>query len=122
MKDSWKVAKDMGIEYAEACTGFTFRKGKAAPDIDGIIIKKEDETEFIKRYKDTLQAHYKLYYIEKMKISTNFWKKILNATNMYYKFRLKDNEFKKTNTTNEKNNLICVEPINETEIDQFEQF
>lgn len=41
-----KVAKSIGIDYAEACIGFSFHGGRAAPDISGIVIRSVDLDSF----------------------------------------------------------------------------
>lgn len=37
-----KIAKSLGLDYAEACTGFSFHGGRAAPDISGIVLMEKD--------------------------------------------------------------------------------
>jgi xeroderma pigmentosum group C-complementing protein len=41
-----KIATSIGIEHANACTGFSFHGGRAVPDINGIIILEMDESKF----------------------------------------------------------------------------
>lgn len=43
-----KVAKSLGLEYAEACIGFSFHGGRAAPDISGIVLLQKDAQTFDK--------------------------------------------------------------------------
>ena len=53
-KGAAKVAKKLGFDYAEAVTGFEFKKGKAFPILEGIVITEENEEtmlEVFQRYK-----------------------------------------------------------------------
>ncbi|KAL7269194.1 hypothetical protein RUND412_008151 [Rhizina undulata] len=43
LKRSARVAKKLGIDYAEAVTGFEFKTRRAVPKIEGIIIATENE-------------------------------------------------------------------------------
>ncbi|OJA20205.1 hypothetical protein AZE42_04620 [Rhizopogon vesiculosus] len=45
-----KVAKRLGFDYAEAVTGFEFRKRRANPVIEGIVVAEENETVIIEAY------------------------------------------------------------------------
>ncbi|KAF8450103.1 Rad4 transglutaminase-like domain-containing protein [Terfezia claveryi] len=43
LKGTAKIAKKLGIDYADAVTGFEFKKQRAIPVIDGIVIPAEHE-------------------------------------------------------------------------------
>ncbi|KAF8416176.1 Rad4 transglutaminase-like domain-containing protein [Tirmania nivea] len=43
LKGSAKIAKKLGIDYADAVTGFEFKKQRAVPVIEGIVIPVEHE-------------------------------------------------------------------------------
>ncbi|KAG1728498.1 Rad4-domain-containing protein [Suillus paluster] len=45
-----KVAKRLGFDYAEAVTGFEFRKRRAIPIIEGIVVAEENETIIVEAY------------------------------------------------------------------------
>ncbi|KAG0698293.1 Rad4-domain-containing protein [Suillus ampliporus] len=45
-----KVAKRLGFDYAEAVTGFEFRKQRANPIIEGIVVAEENETIIVEAY------------------------------------------------------------------------
>lgn len=47
LEDAAKIASKVGIEYAEACIGFSFHGGRAAPNLHGIVILKRDEQRFL---------------------------------------------------------------------------
>ncbi|KAH7909238.1 hypothetical protein BJ138DRAFT_1067407 [Hygrophoropsis aurantiaca] len=54
-KGSAKVARKLGFEFAEAVTGFEFRKRKANPIIEGIVVAAENETIIIEAYLEAEQ-------------------------------------------------------------------
>lgn len=56
LPEAKKIAKNMGINHAEACTGFSFRKGKAVPDISGIVIHEADYERFNAEYSKMMQV------------------------------------------------------------------
>ena len=42
LKGAARVAKQLGLEYAEAVTGFEFRKQRANPVIEGVVVRMSD--------------------------------------------------------------------------------
>ncbi|KIY63806.1 DNA repair protein Rad4, partial [Cylindrobasidium torrendii FP15055 ss-10] len=42
-KGTAKIARRLGIEFAEAVTGFEFKKRRATPIVEGVVIAKENE-------------------------------------------------------------------------------
>jgi xeroderma pigmentosum group C-complementing protein len=42
LKGAARVAKQLGVEYAEAVTGFEFRKQRANPVIEGVVVRTSD--------------------------------------------------------------------------------
>lgn len=51
---AWKVAKALGIDYSDACIGFSFHGGRAVPSIHGIVITEANYPSFDSKYKETL--------------------------------------------------------------------
>ncbi|KAI7597915.1 Rad4-domain-containing protein, partial [Hortaea werneckii] len=43
LKGSAKLCRKLGIDYAEACTGFEFGKQRAVPVLTGVVVAKENE-------------------------------------------------------------------------------
>lgn len=84
-----KIAIKMGIDYANACTGFTFRRGKAAPNMDGIVICKESHDKFIEYYND----HIKRLLEEENEIyrrkATVLWDKVLRSAAIHSSIKAK---------------------------------
>lgn len=48
--EAWKVAKLLGIDYADACMGFSFHGGRAVPELQGIVICAEHYDVFTQAY------------------------------------------------------------------------
>ncbi|WVQ84392.1 hypothetical protein IAT38_006544 [Cryptococcus sp. DSM 104549] len=48
-----KVAKSLEISYAEACTGFEFKKQRAVPIISGIVVAAENEILVMEAYEES---------------------------------------------------------------------
>ncbi|KAG8966439.1 hypothetical protein FRC03_011977 [Tulasnella sp. 419] len=51
-----KVARKLGIDYAEAVVGFEFKKRKALPILDGVVIPREHESTVLEAYLEMAQA------------------------------------------------------------------
>ncbi|KZT60108.1 Rad4-domain-containing protein [Calocera cornea HHB12733] len=50
-----KVAKSLGFDYAEAVVGFEFRKRRAVPILEGIVVAAEHEEPLLEAYWETAQ-------------------------------------------------------------------
>ena len=94
LESAWKIAKHLSIDYADACIGFNFRGGRAVPNIDGIVIKAEDERRFLESYQvSIIQQGREEIQNFKLKALT-LWKKVIKASRLYSQFRKKDKESK----------------------------
>lgn len=51
-----KIARQLGFDFAEAVTGFEFRKGRANPIISGVVVAAENEAAVLEAYWETEQA------------------------------------------------------------------
>lgn len=51
---AWKVARHIGIDYADACIGFSFHGGRALPAIHGIVITDANFQIFQSEYENKL--------------------------------------------------------------------
>lgn len=47
---AWKSARDLGVDYANACVRFAFHGRMAVPNIQGIVVCKEDENKVLLHY------------------------------------------------------------------------
>lgn len=91
-EDAWKVAKLLGINYADACIGFMFGGGRAVPNISGIVICKEMEKHFNDSYKTLLSEQLKIERDSCCKKATNYWQKVIKVSRVYMHFRQKQRE------------------------------
>ncbi|CDR99787.1 hypothetical protein, partial [Sporisorium scitamineum] len=74
-----KVAKKLGVPYAEAITGFEFRKQRGMPKITGIIVAQQnaelvEEAFWQQEQQDALKQQTK-----KMERAMKNWRKLINA-------------------------------------------
>ena len=76
LKGSAKLCRKLGIDYAEACTGFEFGKQRAVPVLTGVVVAKENEgmvrdawraeQEEVRRKEDTKRTGLALQWWRKM--------------------------------------------------------
>lgn len=91
-EDAWKVAKLLGINYADACIGFMFGGGRAVPNIFGIVICKEMEDTFNESYKALISEQLKTERDSACKRAVGYWQKIVKASRVYMQFRQKQRQ------------------------------
>ena len=70
------IAGDLGIDHAEACTGFKFLRGKAVPKIQGIIIKTKDRLKIEREIEEYEYRRMKRFIFEEEETSRKNWIKI----------------------------------------------
>ncbi|KAI6830259.1 Rad4-domain-containing protein [Hortaea werneckii] len=76
LKGSAKLCRKLGIDYAEACTGFEFGKQRAVPVLTGVVVAKDNEgmvrdawraeQEEVRRKEDTKRTGLALQWWRKM--------------------------------------------------------
>lgn len=82
-----KVAKQLGISYAEACTGFEFKKQRAIPVITGIVVA-EDQTETVMdAYRTSNAATEERERQKKVEKALKRWGKLINALRVRERLR-----------------------------------
>ena len=74
-----KVAKEIGIDFATACIGFSFHGGRAAPDINGIVICQDQVDNFNKYYEEKWKAISRNEELARYQKSLNNWSKAIDA-------------------------------------------
>lgn len=74
---AWKVARHIGIDYADACIGFSFHGGRALPAIHGIVITDENYQVFQSEYKNKLVESFKSDAADLEKQISQKWIKII---------------------------------------------
>ncbi|OCF37288.1 hypothetical protein I316_01197 [Kwoniella heveanensis BCC8398] len=74
-----KVAKNLEISYAEACTGFEFKKQRAIPVINGIVVAAENETLVMDAYAESAAAAEEKERMKKEERGLKRWAKLING-------------------------------------------
>ncbi|OXG22454.1 xeroderma pigmentosum group C-complementing protein [Cryptococcus neoformans Tu259-1] len=74
-----KVAKDLGVSYAEACTGFEFKKQRAVPIIKGIVVATEKEQEVLDAYEESTIAAEERERMKREDRALKRWAKLVNG-------------------------------------------
>ncbi|PWN50373.1 Rad4-domain-containing protein [Violaceomyces palustris] len=76
---SAKVAKKLGIHFAEAITGFEFRKHRSMPRITGIVVAAEFEDTILDAYWASEHAAAEKENTKRQERAIKHWKKLLNS-------------------------------------------
>ncbi|WWC88411.1 uncharacterized protein L201_003322 [Kwoniella dendrophila CBS 6074] len=74
-----KVAKNLDISYAEACTGFEFKKQRAIPVINGIVVAKDMEEMVMDAYAESAAAAEEKERMKKEEKALKRWAKLING-------------------------------------------
>lgn len=103
-KNCPKIAIECGVDFANACTGFTFRHGKAAPDINGIIISKNNFIKFREYYESRIHFLLKAEHEALREKAFNYWEKVFKSSTLIN--RTKSYDYEETGTDEKKDNRI----------------
>ncbi|GHJ87232.1 hypothetical protein NliqN6_3634 [Naganishia liquefaciens] len=74
-----KVAKQLGIPYAEACTGFEFKKQRAIPVITGIVVAQGQEETLMEAYWESAAAAEERALTKKQGLAIKRWQKLIQG-------------------------------------------
>ncbi|KAK8858825.1 hypothetical protein IAR55_003055 [Kwoniella newhampshirensis] len=74
-----KVAKSLDVSYADACTGFEFKKQRAIPVISGIVVAKENERMVMEAYEESAAAAEEKERIRREEKALKRWAKLVNG-------------------------------------------
>ncbi|PWN42133.1 Rad4-domain-containing protein [Ceraceosorus guamensis] len=74
-----KVAKKLGVSYAEAITGFEFRKFRSMPKLTGIVVAEENEDLVTEAYWESEHAAAQKEFTKRQERALKNWKKVVNA-------------------------------------------
>ncbi|KAF9021485.1 Rad4-domain-containing protein [Hymenopellis radicata] len=74
-----KIAKKLGINYAEAVTGFEFKKRRAFPVIEGIVIATENEQLLLDAYWESEQDAQKKAQIKRRERAIKQWTRLIHG-------------------------------------------
>ncbi|WVN89892.1 uncharacterized protein L203_105122 [Cryptococcus depauperatus CBS 7841] len=82
-----KVAKSLGISYSEACTGFEFKKQRAVPIINGIVIAQENEQVTREAYEESIAAAEEKELIKREEQALKRWVKLINGLRLHQRLQ-----------------------------------
>ncbi|KAN0059795.1 hypothetical protein ACQY0O_008369 [Thecaphora frezii] len=74
-----KMAKKLGVSYAEAITGFEFRKHRGMPKITGIVVAVENEQAVLDAYWEHEHLAAERETTKRQERAIKAWKKLVNA-------------------------------------------
>ncbi|EIW67502.1 hypothetical protein TREMEDRAFT_33288, partial [Tremella mesenterica DSM 1558] len=74
-----KVTKQLGISYAEACTGFEFKNQRAIPVITGIVVAEDMESIVLEAYWESEAAAMERSRVKAEDRALKRWKKLING-------------------------------------------
>jgi xeroderma pigmentosum group C-complementing protein len=77
LKGTGKICRRLGIDYAEACTGFEFGKQRAVPVLTGVVVAEENETLLVDAWRQEEQIKKEKEDGKREARSLAMWKKFL---------------------------------------------
>lgn len=82
-----KVARHLGIHYAEAITGFEFRKHRSMPRLTGIVVAEENSEAVLEAYWTSEHVQAEREVQKRQERLFKNWKKLLNALKIQERLR-----------------------------------
>lgn len=82
-----KVAKQLEVSYAEACTGFEFKKQRAIPVITGIVVASEQAAAVMDAYEASTAAAEERERQKRIEKALKRWGKLINALRVRERLR-----------------------------------
>ncbi|KAG8855729.1 hypothetical protein FRB96_006773 [Tulasnella sp. 330] len=74
-----KVARKLGVDFAEAVVGFEFKQRRAIPILDGIVVASENEDALLQAYWETAQANEERERRKKQDRVVKRWQKLIHG-------------------------------------------
>lgn len=79
LRGTAKVCKMLGIEFAEACTGFEFGKQRAIPVLTGVVVAKENVDTVIDAWREEMERQRLKEEVKQEKLVLGLWRKFLTG-------------------------------------------
>jgi xeroderma pigmentosum group C-complementing protein len=79
LRGTAKVCKILGIEFAEACTGFEFGKQRAVPVLTGVVVAKENEDTVIDAWEEEMERQRLKEVVKQEKLVLGLWRKFVTG-------------------------------------------
>jgi xeroderma pigmentosum group C-complementing protein len=74
-----RVCKMLGIEFAEACTGFEFGKQRAVPVLTGVVVAKGNEDMVIDAWEEEMERQRLKEEVKQEKLVLGLWRKFVTG-------------------------------------------
>ncbi|EPX71867.1 DNA repair protein Rhp42 [Schizosaccharomyces octosporus yFS286] len=74
-----KIAKKLGVDYAEAVTGFDFRKHRAIPVTTGIVVPEEFAPKVLEEYREHQKEMLLKQLAKERNAAIGLWKRMING-------------------------------------------
>ncbi|KAI9671083.1 MAG: hypothetical protein M1831_005169 [Alyxoria varia] len=82
-----RVCKKLGVDYAEACTGFEFGNKMAVPILTGVVVAEENEDAVIDAWEAEEEARVKREEQKREKLVLGMWKKFYTGLRVMERVR-----------------------------------
>ncbi|ODN81917.1 hypothetical protein L202_02261 [Cryptococcus amylolentus CBS 6039] len=82
-----KVAKSLNISYAEAVTGFEFKKQRAVPTLSGIVVAAENKQLVLEAYEESTAAAEERERVKREEKALKRWVKLVNGLRVRLRLR-----------------------------------
>ncbi|KAF8312462.1 Rad4-domain-containing protein [Clavulina sp. PMI_390] len=105
-KGTAKIARQLGIDYAEAVTGFEFRQRRAFPIINGIVVPTEHAQTITEAYEASAQAAQEKEQRKRQERVIKLWTKIIQG------LRIRDRIEKQYGSNPDATTTVAI-PVNE---------
>lgn len=77
LRGTAKVCKRLGIEFAEACTGFEFGRQRAVPVLTGVVVAKENVDMVIDAWKEEMESQRLKEETKQEKLILGLWRRFV---------------------------------------------
>ena len=82
-----KICRKLGIDYAEACTGFEFGNKIAVPVLTGVVVSKENEDNVVDLWEEEEEKRVKKDAEKREKLALGMWKRLLTGLQVVERVR-----------------------------------
>lgn len=102
LKGTAKICKKLGVDFAEACTGFEFGKQRAVPVLTGVVVAEENEDLVIDAWEADEVEKVKKEQAKKETIVLGLWKKFFVGLRIVERMKMEYGEESELPTVEEK--------------------
>ena len=111
LRSTMKICKRLGIDYAEAVTGFEFGKQRAVPVITGVVVAEENEHRVIDEWEKDEEERRRKEDEKREKAALAGWRKMVMGLRIYERVRNEYGGDEVDPTTKEESNPFTKQGI-----------